>query len=68
MARAKHMLHCYQTPNILDEQVHHTKFVKKIDGKIINIIKMRPKLVKKIINFTGKKPKLALNTWDPRWG
>ena len=31
---------------------------------------MRPKLalVKKIINFIGKKPKLALNSWDPRVG
>ena len=48
LAHAKHMLHCYQTPNILDEQDHHTKIVKKIinlyDGKIINIIRMRPKL------------------------
>ena len=48
LACAKHKLHCYQTPNILDEQDHHTKIVKKIinlyDGKIINIIRMRPKL------------------------
>ena len=75
MAHAKHKLHCYQTPNILDGQDHHTKIVTKniinlYVGKIINIIRMRPKLalMKKIINFIGKKPKLALNSWDPRVG
>ena len=72
LAHAKHMLHCYQTSNILNEQDHHSKIVKKIINlyvrKIINFIRMRPKLtfVKKIIILIGKKPKLALNSWDPR--